>query len=225
MYTASDSGMYQIPIADFGRRLQNNFGLRVVEHPEFGGVGNMHAPNSYHHYGEAIDIQDHRGGEGFGAEGFDGVGFVERTKNLRDRLRGAGAEVIGPGDMKGHETHLHLAGKGGMLNLNQQQYDYFYGGKAGGKMSTFAGSPPVMPATSVATETKPVAPTESGLDPKLSVTNVTPESDAAAQNLAKSYVDMTKSELDSAYDQMRASDPAKARTEGMKMHKAFFNKM
>ena len=211
-YTANDSGMYQIPIADFGRRLQNRFGLKVAEHPEFGGVGDMHAPNSYHHYGEAIDITDWRGGKGEGAEGFDGVGYVERTRNLRNRLQGAGAEVIGPGDMKGHETHLHLAGKGGMLNLNQQQYDYFYGGNAGGQMSTFAGAPPVMPATTIA-------------EPAEKAAVVTPESDKAAQNLLNDYTQMTKSQMNAAYDQMRASDPTKAAAEGMKMHKAFFKKM
>ena len=75
MYTPNESGFYQIPIADFGRRLQDNFGLRIVEHPEFGGVTDVHAPNSYHKYGEAIDIQDHRGGSGEGAEGFDGIGY------------------------------------------------------------------------------------------------------------------------------------------------------
>ena len=39
----------------------------------------------------------------------------------------------------------------------------------------------------------------------------------------QNYKEMSKAELDKAYDDMR-SDPAKARTEGMKMHKAFFNK-
>ena len=34
---------------------------------------------------------------------------------------------------------------------------------------------------------------------------------------------MTKSEMNTAYDAMR-SDPAKAKTEGIKMHRAFFNK-
>ncbi len=213
-YTPNDGGMYQIPIAAFGRRLQDNFGLRIAEHPEFGGVSNVHAPNSYHHYGEAIDITDYRGGEGEGAEGFEGVGYKQRTKNLRDRLRGAGAEVIGPGDMAGHDTHLHLAGKGGMLNLNQQQYDYFYGGDAGGRMSTFGGSPPVVPATTSSSGMNSVAP----------LTEVSVETDAAAQNLAKSYVDMTKSQMNAAYDEMRASNPAQAAAEAMKMHKAFFNK-
>ena len=208
MYSPNESGFYQIPIANFGRRLQDNFGLRIVEHPEFGGVTDVHAPNSFHKYGEAIDIQDWRGGSGEGAEGFDGVGYVQRTKNLRDRLKGSGVEVIGPGDMEGHETHLHLAGKDGLLNLNKDQYSYFYGGEAGGNKSTFA--PLVSPATTTNSN--------SGTSP------VTPESEAAAQSFAKNYIDMTKTEMKDAYDKLRAEDPAKARVEGMKMHKAFFKK-
>ena len=49
------------------------------------------------------------------------------------------------------------------------------------------------------------------------------DSQAEAKERAQNYAKMSKAELDSAYDAMR-SDPAKARTEGMKMHKAFFNK-
>jgi len=44
-----------------------------------------------------------------------------------------------------------------------------------------------------------------------------------AKEKAQSYQNMSKSEMNAAYDAMR-SDPAKARTEGMEMHKAFFNK-
>lgn len=45
-----------------------------------------------------------------------------------------------------------------------------------------------------------------------------------AKTRAKAYADMSKSEMNAAYDKLRASDPAKARVEGMKMHKAFFGK-
>ena len=38
------------------------------------------------------------------------------------------------------------------------------------------------------------------------------------------YKEMSKSQMDNAYDKMRADDPNKAAIEGMKMHKAFFNK-
>ena len=134
-------GFYHIPIVDLGNRLQDNFGLTIVEHPEFGGVSpGIHSDTSYHYTpnGSAIDVQDWRGGSGEGAEGFDGVGYVQRTKNLRDLLRGSGVEVIGPGDMKGHETHLHLAAKDGIFKLNQQQYDALFGNNTGGRSATFA---------------------------------------------------------------------------------------
>ena len=48
-------------------------------------------------------------------------------------------------------------------------------------------------------------------------------SQVKAKEKAQSYQNMSKASLDSAYDAMR-SDPAKAESEGMKMHKAFFNK-
>ena len=44
-----------------------------------------------------------------------------------------------------------------------------------------------------------------------------------AKEKAQAYKDMSKSEMNAAYDAMR-SDPVKAKEEGMKMHKAFFNK-
>ena len=44
-----------------------------------------------------------------------------------------------------------------------------------------------------------------------------------AKEKAKAYKDMSKAELNAAYDAMR-SDPNKAAVEGLKMHKAFFNK-
>ena len=49
------------------------------------------------------------------------------------------------------------------------------------------------------------------------------DSQAQAKERAQNYSKMSKAELNAAYDAMR-SDPAKAREEGMKMHKAFFKK-
>ena len=46
---------------------------------------------------------------------------------------------------------------------------------------------------------------------------------SGAKAKAKAYKDMSASEMNSAYDAMR-SDPAKAESEGMKMHEAYFNK-
>ena len=52
----------------------------------------------------------------------------------------------------------------------------------------------------------------------------TPQADrAGAKEKAQSYQNMSKTSMDSAYDAMR-SDTAKAETEGMKMHEAYFNK-
>ena len=45
-----------------------------------------------------------------------------------------------------------------------------------------------------------------------------------AATRAKEYSKMNKAEINSAYDSLRASDPAKAAIEGKKMHRAFFNK-
>ena len=45
---------------------------------------------------------------------------------------------------------------------------------------------------------------------------------SGAKARAQSYQNMSKAELDSAYDKIRGTD--QARTEGMKMHQAYFNK-
>ena len=129
-YTPNDKGMYQVPLVAFGKRLRDNFGLDIGEHSAFGGNSGGHAPNSFHNYDEAIDIRDKR------PDLINGVSWQKRTSNLRDMLRGIGPEVLGPGDPN-HDTHVHLAAKGGILNLNQAQYDYFFGGKSGGKNALF----------------------------------------------------------------------------------------
>ena len=52
--------------------------------------------------------------------------------------------------------------------------------------------------------------------------------DASPQETAKmrtkAYSEMSKAQLDSAYDALRAESPAKAAKEGMVMHKAYFGK-
>ena len=129
---ALTDGYHYVPIVDLGRQFQN-LGLTVVEHPEFGGVSpGIHSSTSYHYTpnGSAIDVQDWRD------DNLGGVHWLQRTKNLRDLMRGSGVEVIGPGDMAGHESHLHLAAKDGMFRLTPAQYSAVFGGD---KMSTFAG--------------------------------------------------------------------------------------
>ena len=64
-----------------------------------------------------------------------------------------------------------------------------------------------------------------------SITPATPGPDGGptpqrveAATRAKEYSKMNKAEMNSAYDDLRKSDPAKAAIEGKKMHRAFFNK-
>ena len=199
-YTLQDDGFYHIPLVDFGHRLQNNFGLRVREHSAFGGVSDVHAPNSYHKYDEALDITDWR------SDDIDGVDWKTRTGNLQRLLKGVGPEVIGPesGDPN-PSTHLHLAATDGILKFTPQQYSHFFGGKAGGKNATF----------SAFADTQPV--TVDSDNP----TQTTAQQEAVERT--QNYAKMSKAELDAAYDGMR-NDPAKAREEGMKMHKAYFGK-
>ena len=198
-YTRSEDGFYHVPIIDLGKRLRDNFGLTIKEHAAFGGVDpGAHAPGG-HHYTEhgALDVQDWRD------DVIDGVSWQNRTKNLYKLLQGSGAEILGPGD-RGHDTHVHLAGHDGIFKLNQQQYDTLFGGNAGGLKATFASfTPPSTPQTP-----------EEGPKPER----------VEAVTRAKEYSKMSKAEMNSAYDDLRKSDPAKAAIEGKKMHRAFFGK-
>lgn len=196
-YTPNDQGIYTIPLVDLGHRLKDNFGLTIREHPEFDPVDYVHSANSYHYIpgGGAIDIQDWR------PDIIDDVGYIDRTKNLRNLLRGAGAEVIGPGDLEGHDTHLHLAGFDGGKNvrLNADQYNYFFGGNSGGINSTFTFTRDSGPSTPLPLIDSTVSPVD--------------------------YSDMSASQMNAAYDKLRmAGDIFKAKNEGLKMHKAFFKK-
>ena len=87
-YTVQDDGFYHIPIIDLGERLRDNFGLTIREHEHFDPVDPVHAPNSYHKYGYAIDVQDWR------PDIIDGVDWKTRTKNLETLLQGSGAENL-----------------------------------------------------------------------------------------------------------------------------------
>ena len=194
-FERQSDGFYHVPIVALGERLRDNFGLTIKEHSHFDTVDKVHAPNSYHYYDEALDVQDWRD------DNIKGVGWKDRTKNLESLLQGSGAEIIGPGSgVTGHDSHLHLAAKDGVFKLNQNQYDTLFGGGAGGTSATFASFTP--PET-------PQAPTDSQVE---------------AKTRAQEYSKMSKAEMNAAYDKLRASDPAKAAAEGMKMHKAYFKK-
>ena len=75
-----------------------------------------------------------------------------------------------------------------------------------------------------------IVPTEPNTDGN-SITPSTPGPDdgptpqrVEAVTRAKEYSKMSKAEMNSAYDDLRKSDPAKAAIEGKKMHRAFFGK-
>lgn len=219
-YTRQSDGTYHIPIIDLGTRLRDNFGLTIKEHSHFDTVDDVHAPNSYHDFDEAIDVQDWRD------DTIDGVSWQKRTGNLENLLHGSGVEVIGPNSgVAGHERHLHLAAKGGIFKLNEDQYQYLFGGQSGGKLSTFSHSftPPDRGQTPSSTD-KPLPTRQDGTIQfsQIDQTQQSPEQKAKAR--AKAYSEMSKSQLDSAYDSLRKEDPAKASIEGKIMHKAYFGK-
>ncbi len=113
-------------IVDVGRVLQN-YGLRVVEHPGFGGVSKgAHAENSYHDYGEAADVQDWRPDVAPEYEGGTPRHWKERTKNLAARAKQLGIfnEAFGPQDNNGHDSHVHLALKGKADRLRPEHKEW-----------------------------------------------------------------------------------------------------
>lgn len=121
---------YLIPIIELGERLQNHFGLTIREHPHFDVVDRVHAPNSYHYFGEAIDVQDWRD------DVLKGIHWKKRTRFLKDTLTGIGPEVFGPGD-DGHDSHVHLAAEDGIFQLNPCQFHILFCGDREGRSYTF----------------------------------------------------------------------------------------
>ena len=192
MAIKKDDGFTYVPLVDVGKRLRDNFGLTIKEHPYFDKVDPVHSKDSYHYKDLAIDVQDWR------PDVIDGVSWKDRTGNLQKLFEGSATEIIGPlsGDPD-HDKHLHLAVSDGMFKFTPQQYDYLFGGSSGGQNSLFVLSDP-------------------------SPENLQAVADATER--AKNYSEMTAQELNTKYDELRKSDPKLAATEGMKMHKAFFNK-
>jgi len=80
-------------------------GFTVTEHPDFGGVApGVHSANSYHGYGEAMDIILKRGTR---AEDIQNIARLKELIRSMDLFE----EVIGPGDGDpNHEAHLHAGG-------------------------------------------------------------------------------------------------------------------
>jgi hypothetical protein len=91
-------------IVSLGKYLQSQ-GIRVSEHPAFGGVG-RHAPNSAHYSGRAIDLNIGHGIK----ESADPV-HGKRFDELAKKLEAAGYKVIWR--KPGHEGHMHVQVGGG----------------------------------------------------------------------------------------------------------------
>lgn len=99
-------------IVDVGKLLQQS-GLRVREHPEFGGVGG-HSKGSLHYSGHALDVTDWQD------PGESEKSWKPRTAWMAQQIEAAlkphGAEVFGPhNDPRGHGTHIHIGLPSGSL--------------------------------------------------------------------------------------------------------------
>ena len=117
-------------ISDVGKFLQK-YGLKIGEHPEFGGVAGVHAKGSYHYApgGAAIDVTDWRPDVAPAYEGGKPIPWKQRTGELSWRAKQLGlfSEALGPGD-KGHETHVHLA-LPGKKTISDQQLEWLATGR------------------------------------------------------------------------------------------------
>jgi muramidase (phage lysozyme) len=128
---ASGGGGAMVKITDVGKMLQGA-GLRVREHPDFGGVGG-HSKGSLHYDGKALDITDWQD------PGESQNSWLPRKKwyaqQVQNALAGTGAEVFGPhNDPRGHGSHIHLGLPSGSLpaeaaarlvELRQQSFKQF----------------------------------------------------------------------------------------------------
>ena len=109
---ASGGGGAMVKITDVGKMLQSA-GLRVREHPDFGGVG-KHSEGSLHYTANAIDLTDWQRPDESESS------WLPRKKwyaqQVENALAGTGAEIFGPhNDPRGHGSHIHLGLPGGSL--------------------------------------------------------------------------------------------------------------
>ena len=108
--TGGSSAIPSNDIVALGKYLQSQ-GIRVSEHPEFGGVG-KHVPGSAHYSGRAIDIN-----MGYGVREADHPEHGPKFDALAKQLRDAGYKVIWR--QPGHEGHMHVQVGGGEGSMYQ----------------------------------------------------------------------------------------------------------
>lgn len=117
----------ELGIVDLGRKLQN-LGLKVAEHPEFGGVG-KHSPQSHHYAGNALDLTIQPGSPLLA--GRPDSDWRALTQQIGSKLKAAipGAEIFHPGDdpVGGHDSHIHLALPSGRVTPTAQLMSMFTG--------------------------------------------------------------------------------------------------
>lgn len=89
-------------IVALGRQLQSE-GYEVGENPAFGGVAPVHAPNSYHYSGQAIDVNDDAPPYGYGSSEFASL------SHLYNRLKGMAGVIELLWQVPDHYDHLHVA--------------------------------------------------------------------------------------------------------------------
>jgi hypothetical protein len=111
----------EVGIVDVGRRLQG-LGFKVAENPHFGdGRVGKHSPNSHHYAGHALDLTIQPGSPLLaGRKDSDWKGL---TGQWGQKLKTAfpDAEIFFPGGdpVGGHDSHIHLAFRGGKGRASQ----------------------------------------------------------------------------------------------------------
>lgn len=108
----------KVDMVALGKMLQDQGGLRVREHSQFGGVGG-HSPGSLHYKDQAFDLTDWKD------PGESQSSWLPRKKYLEQRfsqILGPTGQIYGPSsDPGGHGTHIHLGVPGGQLPLSTAQ--------------------------------------------------------------------------------------------------------
>ena len=142
------------------------------------------------------------------------------------------AEVGTPFEIKGgrYLTTWDDAGGGGITSQYEitdsdgKKYDILL--MHGNDQNSILSKSAVTDGVSLADGSVPATPAP-GNAPESVAGDDTPASTSdrpSALERTKKYKEMSKAQLDAEYDKLRNSDPVKAADEGMKMHRAYFNK-